>query len=105
EKSLIVAFELVVEAHATHGRPTTPQPLGAVQVGSIQLRVVRQLLRLHDTGIELLARSRRTSTSMAFEQLAPSLGQRHQRRLLAPQDIVFCVAQPLPAEPSHSSLS
>src|SRR5690349_267808 len=66
---------------------------------------MRQLPRLHDTRIELLARSRRTSTSMALEQLAPSLGQRHQRRFLPAQDIGFCVDQALIAEPSQLSLS
>src|SRR5262245_36424130 len=45
------------------------------------------------------------STSMAFEQIPASLGQRHQRRLLPTHDVGSSFDQTFLAEPSQLSLS
>ena len=58
-----------------------------MQVRAIQLRIVCQLARLHDSGVELLAGCFAAVEPMPLQQFAASLSQGDERRLLAPDDV------------------
>ena len=105
EESLIVALELVVQGHSSDGGTTPSQLLGRMQVGAIQLCIVGQLSRLHDTRIELLVWCLRIPAPMTFKQLAATLRQCHKRRLLSTNDVRSRFDESFLAQPSELALS
>ena len=78
QEPLIVALQLVVEDDAAHSAALVPESLLGALVGAIDLRVVRQLARLSEAGIEGL--SRFVAAFVAFvavglEEVSAALGQ------------------------------
>ena len=55
QEALVLAFQLAVELHAEDARVTRLQPLRGLQVGALELRVVRSFPRLICARVERLA--------------------------------------------------
>jgi hypothetical protein len=94
KKSLVVPLELVVQNHPPHDCASTPQAVGSVQVGAVELRVMGQLARLHDACVELLTRLLRIATTVSLEEMVPTVGERDEGGLLATHDVGNRVDQP-----------
>jgi hypothetical protein len=105
QKTLIVALQLVVQDDPPNARSAASQTFCGMKIGSIKLSVVRELSWLDDTGIELLSGRVRPRGSMPFEQLPATVGQGHERRLLASHNVRFRLDKPFFTEPSKLALS
>ncbi len=85
EEHLIVTFEVVLEDDALDTSAFLGEAIGRPQVGAIQVRVVHEFALSRRTVMERLpwvvVRS-----AMRFEQLAPTLGQRHEIGAALPID-------------------
>ena len=78
QEPLIVSFELVVQDNAVHSAALLAKPLLCAEVGTVDLRIVRQLARLSETGVERLARMPGTFLSFVpirLEQVPAAVGQ------------------------------
>jgi hypothetical protein len=75
QKLLVVTFQLVVEDHAIHADATFFQALRLTKVRPIELRVVLELARLPDAGVESLPWARRVVPSCGLEQFLPAICQ------------------------------
>jgi Cytochrome C oxidase subunit II, transmembrane domain len=78
QEPLVVALQLVVQDHAIHSAPLLTEALLGAYVGPIDLRVVRQLARLSETGVERLAGIPRALLGLVpirFEQVSATIGE------------------------------
>ena len=67
--------ELVVENDPLDACPTLFKPLGLAQVGAVDLRVVLNLARLLELGVELLLVVAISVVPVRFEEVSATLGQ------------------------------
>jgi hypothetical protein len=78
QEPLVVALQLVVQDHAIDSAALLAEALLAAQVGAIDLRVVRQLARLSEAGVEALTGLPRAFLGLArirFEHVTATVGQ------------------------------
>jgi hypothetical protein len=78
EEPLVVALQLVVQDDPIHSAALLAEALLGAQVGAIDLRVVRQLARLSEAGVEPLARLTRAFVSLVpirLEEIPAALRQ------------------------------
>ena len=75
---LVIALQLVVQDYAIHPAALLAEALLGAQVGAIDLRVVCQLARLSETGIERLPRLPRPFLSLVpirLEEVPAAIGK------------------------------
>jgi hypothetical protein len=78
QEPLVVALQLVVQDHAIDSAALLAEAVLSVEVGAIDLRVVRQLARLSEAGVERLARLPGAFLSVVtirFEQVSAAVGE------------------------------
>jgi hypothetical protein len=78
QEALIVAFQLVIENHASNAATLAAEALRRALVGPIDLGVVRQLTRLPEAGVEGLTgfvAAVRSFVAVRFEKISAALGQ------------------------------
>jgi len=78
EEALVVALELVVQDHALHPSALVAQALLSPLVGAIDLRIVRELARLPEAGVERLAGfpcAVAVLVAIGFKEIFPTVGQ------------------------------
>jgi hypothetical protein len=78
EESLIVALQLIVEDDALNPTALAAEALLSALISAIDLRVVRQLARLSQTRVEVLAgfvRAVVAFASVGFEKVSTAIGQ------------------------------
>jgi hypothetical protein len=100
QEALVVALQLVVQDDAIDSAALFTEALLGAHVGAIDLRVVRQLARLSETGIERLARLPRAFLSLVpihVEEVPTAVGQDDGAVIRTEWR---CVQKPLPFEMS-----
>jgi hypothetical protein len=80
QEALIVAFQFLFEDDAMHPRAPPGEPVGGLFVRSIQPRIMCQLARLRDAGVELLAGLVTSGSAALLEDFAATIRERDKGR-------------------------
>jgi hypothetical protein len=74
QEALVIALELVIQNDSTDVASTITESLARVEVCPVQLRIVRELSRLHDSCVEALFRFVSVPVPMRFENVTSTVG-------------------------------
>jgi hypothetical protein len=78
QETLVITLELIIQDDSTNVSSTITESLARVEICSVQLRIVRELSRLHDACVEGLCRLVSVAFSMRLENVTSTIRQRHQ---------------------------
>jgi hypothetical protein len=87
EEALIVALQLIIQAHTANAGTAVRQAIGGAKIGLVQTRVVRQFAGPRDTCVKRLGGLPMLRTAGFFEDSATTLGKRDERRPRLPHHV------------------